>query len=79
MTVRAEKSTRLPIKFPLNRPSFPFNLARMALIGHPNLQLDQVGVPKSIAMTLTYPERGKIGFAWVSNRKVDTLAHQVSS
>jgi hypothetical protein len=50
--------------------------------GDPNLQLDQVGVPKSIAMTLTYPERGKIGFAWVydgTGRKVDTLAHQVSS
>lgn len=41
--------------------------ARTVITGDPNLQLDQVGVPKSIAMTLTYPERGKIGFAWVSN------------
>jgi hypothetical protein len=26
MTVRLEKSTRLPDKFPLNRPCFPFSL-----------------------------------------------------
>ena len=32
--------------------------ARTVITGDPNLQLDQVGVPKSIAMTLTYPERG---------------------
>ncbi|KAK4688584.1 DNA-directed RNA polymerase II subunit RPB1, partial [Tremellales sp. Uapishka_1] len=31
--------------------------ARTVITGDPNLQLDQVGVPKSIAMTLTYPER----------------------
>lgn len=33
--------------------------ARTVITGDPNLQLDQVGVPKSIAMTLTYPERGQ--------------------
>jgi DNA-directed RNA polymerase II subunit RPB1 len=33
--------------------------ARTVITGDPNLQLDQVGVPKSIAMTLTYPERGE--------------------
>ncbi len=33
--------------------------ARTVITGDPNLQLDQVGVPRSIAMTLTYPERGE--------------------
>jgi DNA-directed RNA polymerase II subunit RPB1 len=33
--------------------------ARTVITGDPNLQLDQVGVPKSVAMTLTYPERGE--------------------
>ena len=32
--------------------------ARAVITGDPNLQLDEVGVPKSIAMTLTFPERG---------------------
>ncbi|EJD55108.1 beta and beta-prime subunits of DNA dependent RNA-polymerase [Auricularia subglabra TFB-10046 SS5] len=31
--------------------------ARTVITGDPNLELDQVGVPRSIAMTLTYPER----------------------
>ncbi|KIJ45198.1 hypothetical protein M422DRAFT_251383 [Sphaerobolus stellatus SS14] len=31
--------------------------ARTVITGDPNLALDEVGVPKSIAMTLTYPER----------------------
>ncbi|KAI5120862.1 hypothetical protein M0805_008235 [Coniferiporia weirii] len=31
--------------------------ARTVITGDPNLELDEVGVPKSIAMTLTYPER----------------------
>ena len=35
--------------------------ARTVITGDPNLQLDQVGVPKSIGMTLTYPERGESG------------------
>lgn len=34
--------------------------ARTVITGDPNIQLDQVGVPRSIAMTLTYPERGKL-------------------
>jgi DNA-directed RNA polymerase II subunit RPB1 len=33
--------------------------ARTVITGDPNLELDEVGVPKSIAMTLTYPERGE--------------------
>ncbi|EIN13283.1 beta and beta-prime subunits of DNA dependent RNA-polymerase [Punctularia strigosozonata HHB-11173 SS5] len=31
--------------------------ARTVITGDPNLMLDEVGVPRSIAMTLTYPER----------------------
>ncbi|KAH7103209.1 beta and beta-prime subunits of DNA dependent RNA-polymerase [Auriculariales sp. MPI-PUGE-AT-0066] len=31
--------------------------ARTVITGDPNLQLDEVGVPRSIAMTLTFPER----------------------
>ncbi|THG98988.1 hypothetical protein EW026_g3272 [Hermanssonia centrifuga] len=31
--------------------------ARTVITGDPNLELDQVGVPKSIAMNLTFPER----------------------
>jgi DNA-directed RNA polymerase II subunit RPB1 len=34
--------------------------ARTVITGDPNIMLDEVGVPKSIAMTLTYPERGKL-------------------
>ena len=33
--------------------------ARTVITGDPNLELDEVGVPRSIAMTLTYPERGR--------------------
>lgn len=33
--------------------------ARTVITGDPNIQLDEVGVPRSIAMTLTYPERGQ--------------------
>jgi DNA-directed RNA polymerase II subunit RPB1 len=32
--------------------------ARTVITGDPNLELDEVGVPRSIAMNLTYPERG---------------------
>lgn len=35
MTVRAEKSTRFPIKLPLSRPSLPFSRDRIALTGRP--------------------------------------------
>ncbi|KIM71542.1 hypothetical protein PILCRDRAFT_40910, partial [Piloderma croceum F 1598] len=31
--------------------------ARTVITGDPNLELDEVGVPKSISMNLTYPER----------------------
>ena len=34
MTVRAEKSTRLPIRLPCKRPSLPLRRARMASTGH---------------------------------------------
>ena len=30
---------------------------RTVLMGNPNLELDEVGVPRSIVMNLTYPER----------------------
>lgn len=33
--------------------------ARTVITGDPNIDLDEVGVPRSIAMTLTYPERGE--------------------
>jgi hypothetical protein len=32
--------------------------ARPVITGDPDLELDEVSVPKSIAMNLTYPERG---------------------
>lgn len=32
--------------------------ARTVITGDPNLMLDEVGVPRSMAMNLTYPERG---------------------
>jgi hypothetical protein len=34
-------------------------LAWTVITGDPNLELDEVGVPRSIAMTLTYPEHGE--------------------
>ena len=34
--------------------------ARTVITGDPNLELDEVGVPRSIAMNLTFPERGKL-------------------
>lgn len=37
MTVRAEKSTRLPIKLPLIRPSFALSLLHIDLMGLPDL------------------------------------------
>jgi DNA-directed RNA polymerase II subunit RPB1 len=36
--------------------------ARTVITGDPNLELDEVGVPRSIAMNLTYPERGWFRF-----------------
>ena len=32
--------------------------ARTVITGDPHLELDEVGVPRSVDMTLTYPERG---------------------
>ena len=32
--------------------------ARTVITGDPNLELDEVGVPRSIAINLTFPERG---------------------
>lgn len=37
ITVRAEKSTRLPIKLPLIRPSFALSLLHIDFIGLPDL------------------------------------------
>ena len=37
--------------------------ARTVITGDPNLELDEVGVPRSIAMNLTYPERGASRFS----------------
>ena len=37
--------------------------ARTVITGDPNIALDEVGVPRSIAMTLTYPERGNRKFS----------------
>lgn len=36
MTVRAEKSTRFPIRLPRTRPSFPFKRCEIARIGLPD-------------------------------------------
>mmetsp|Transcript_524 Transcript_524/g.1445 ORF Transcript_524/g.1445 Transcript_524/m.1445 type:complete len:264 (-) Transcript_524:476-1267(-) len=37
MTVRAEKSTRFPIRLPRTRPCFPFSRSEIALSGRPDL------------------------------------------
>jgi DNA-directed RNA polymerase II subunit RPB1 len=42
--------------------------ARTVITGDPNIMLDEVGVPKSIAMTLTYPERGEFYKMLMSSR-----------
>jgi len=52
--------------------------ARTVITGDPNLQLDQVGVPKSVAMTLTYPERGKLISA-LYRVKADCQSHHTTS
>lgn len=46
--------------------------ARTVITGDPNLELDEVGVPKSIAMNLTYPERGRL-FCFTSLRRSHIL------
>jgi len=40
--------------------------ARTVITGDPNLELDEVGVPRSIAMNLTYPERGWFSLYFLS-------------
>jgi len=52
--------------------------ARTVITGDPNLQLDQVGVPKSVAMTLTYPERGKL-IATCHRTEADRQSHHTTS
>lgn len=42
--------------------------ARTVITGDPNIDLDEVGVPRSIAMTLTYPERGESCLTCCSGR-----------
>ena len=45
--------------------------ARTVITGDPNLELDEVGVPRSIAMNLTYPERGAF---FIINRNFELIA-----
>jgi DNA-directed RNA polymerase II subunit RPB1 len=40
--------------------------ARTVITGDPNLELDEVGVPRSIAMNLTYPDEVCPGWSWHS-------------
>jgi len=55
--------------------------ARTVITGDPNLELDEVGVPISIAMNLTYPERGELRYISSCNRAnhlySNTLQHRV--
>ena len=46
ITLRAEKSTRLPIRLPLTRPVLPFNRSTMDLSGLPErcVTLDTPGI-----------------------------------
>jgi len=46
MTVRAEKSTRLPMRLPRNRPSFPFRRCWIVLRGRPD-RCVTCGIPRS--------------------------------
>lgn len=56
--------------------------ARTVITGDPNLELDEVGVPKSIAMNLTYPERGIdvafLSFLTLFNLRIRQLPHIIS-
>jgi hypothetical protein len=54
--------------------------ARTVITGDPNLELDEVGVPKSIAMNLTYPERGMSDLfnLWDAADKREQLPHTIS-
>jgi hypothetical protein len=44
MTVRAEKSTRLPMRLPRMRPLLPLSRSLMDLMGRPDFWLD-LGMP----------------------------------
>ena len=50
MTVRAEKSTRLPMRLPRTRPSLPLSRCEMLLIGRP-LRTVSAGMPGSVLST----------------------------
>jgi len=52
--------------------------ARTVITGDPNLELDEVGVPRSIAMNLTYPERGSFLIEFLSINLVYTLLSLVT-
>mmetsp|Transcript_5070 Transcript_5070/g.20351 ORF Transcript_5070/g.20351 Transcript_5070/m.20351 type:complete len:219 (-) Transcript_5070:623-1279(-) len=47
ITVRAEKSTRLPIKLPRIRPAFPLSRSEMDLIGRPD-RVSARGMPATV-------------------------------
>ena len=53
--------------------------ARTVITGDPNLELDEVGVPKSIAMNLTYPERGMsdLFHLWQAADEREQLPHTI--
>jgi DNA-directed RNA polymerase II subunit RPB1 len=59
--------------------------ARTVITGDPNLELDEVGVPRTIAMNLTFPERGKATIFVPSRPKLnkptnsDTIQHRIST
>jgi DNA-directed RNA polymerase II subunit RPB1 len=52
--------------------------ARTVITGDPNLELDEVGVPRSIAMTLTYPERGEPSFTILPSSPILTGVNPVT-
>ena len=57
--------------------------ARTVITGDPNLELDEVGVPRSIAMNLTFPERGRLPLIFrsrsYSRYGSNTVQHRVPS
>jgi DNA-directed RNA polymerase beta' subunit len=54
--------------------------ARTVITGDPNLELDEFGVSKSIAMNLTYPERSMSDFSklWHAAHEREQLPHTIS-
>ena len=59
--------------------------ARTVITGDPNLELDEVDVPRSIAMTLTYPERGEsrslVPFLYLTDERCssDAIQYHIST